>query len=62
MVVGDAAEYATYPGVVVVWMTVLCHAVAVGELPCSIRGITWINVAASHPCVLSRHPISVSMP
>jgi len=57
MVVGDAAKYATYPGVIIEWMTVLCHAVAVGELPCSICGIAWVYVAASHPCVLSRHPI-----
>ena len=48
MVVGNAAEYAPDSRVVIEWVAVLGHPVAFGQLPCSVCGIAWVNVAAAH--------------
>ena len=42
----EAAKDLTYSGVIVVRVAVLGHAITFCELPCSICGITWVNVAA----------------
>jgi len=45
--VGEHAKDTAHHGVVREWVTVLFHALTVfGELPCSIRGIARVNVAA----------------
>jgi hypothetical protein len=45
--VGKHTKDTAHHGVVREWVTVLFHALTVlGELPSSIRGIAWVNVAA----------------